>query len=401
MKMNQFRLAVRNLTRRIFRSAALAAALALVVALFFAGAVAMKSISTSIDLGSQRLGADLMVVPEGYEDSARSTLIAGKPSVFYMPEEILHRVRKVQGVKKATPQLFLKSAEFECCTFVDIMLVAFDQETDFTIGSWLKTAIDRPLADRETIIGRSIPVATGLSIKYFGVPLEVVGDLAETGLEYIDHAAFMTMATAREMIRNSRTLPEKPLKDIAEDAISVVLVELDPAITPDRAKVFIEYEIEGVKALTSQDVIGAVKRQLSVLIRTIGGIGLSLWLITMVLIGLVFSMSVNERQREMGLLQAMGAKRKNVFGLVALEAALLSLAGSILGLVVGGGLLIVCREPLRTAFKLPYLWPDARFVFLAGFFAVAAALMSGIVAAAWPAYRISRMEPYLAIRKGE
>ncbi|MDF1578545.1 MAG: FtsX-like permease family protein [Desulfobulbales bacterium] len=398
--MSNFRLALRNLSRRGFRSMALAVALALVVALLFAGAIAMKSISTSITLGSQRLGADLMVVPEGYQDSARATLIAGKPSVFYMPEEILDKVRKVKGVRKATPQLFLKSAEFECCTYVDILLVAFDQESDFTIGSWLKEAIDRPLEDRETIIGRSIPLATGLTMKYFGVPLKVVGDLAETGLEYIDHAAFMTLATAREMIRKSRTMSEKPL-EIGEDEISVVLVQLDPAITPERAKVFVEYEVEGVKALTSQDVIGTVKQQLAVLVRTIGGIGLSLWLITVVLIGLVFSMSVNERQREMGLLQAMGAKRRNIFSLVALEAALLSLAGGLLGLGAGGGLLLACREPLRNAFKLPYLWPDTGFVLLAALSAVIAALTSGVLAAAWPAFRISRMEPYQAIRKGE
>jgi len=400
MQMNNFRLAVKNLSRRGFRSGALATALALVVALLFAGAIAMKSISTSINLGSQRLGADLMVVPEGYEDSARSTLIAGKPSVFYMPEEILDKVRKVKGVRKATPQLFLKSTDFECCTYVDILLVAFDQETDFTIGSWLKEAINRPLLDNETIIGKSIPLATGLTMKYFGVPLTVAGDLSETGLEYIDHAAFITMGTARQMIKNSQTQPESAL-NINEHAISVVLVQLDPTITPERAKVFVEYEIEGVKALTSQDVIGAVKRQLAVLVRTIGGIGLSLWLITIMLIGLVFSMSVNERQREMGLLQAMGAKRRNIFSLVALEAALLSLVGGLLGLAAGSILLLACREPLRNAFKLPYLWPDTSFVILAALLAIIAALASGILAAAWPAYRISRMEPYLAIRQGE
>ncbi|MCL7488993.1 MAG: FtsX-like permease family protein [Desulfobulbaceae bacterium] len=398
--MHPLSLSTKNLTRKGFRSAALVFALALVVCLLFAGAIAVKSVSTSITLGAQRLGADLMIVPEGYEDTARTTLIAGKPSVFYMPESVLDRVRKVKGVRRATPQLFIQSTDFECCTYVDVLLIAFDQQTDFTIGSWLKEAIDRPLADNETIIGRSIPVSTGTTMKYFGTPLTVVGDLATTGLEYIDHAAFMTMATARQMIRNSRVDAEQTL-DIGEDMISTVLVQLDPAITPERAKVFVEYEIEGVKALTSQDVIGSVKRQLQVLIRTIGGIGLSLWLITILLIGIVFSMAVNERKREIGLLRAMGAKRKNIFGMITIEAVLLSLAGGVLGLVAGGFLLIVCREPMRNAFKLPSLWPEPMFIFLAALFAVGAALVSGVVAAAWPAYKSSRMEPYQAIRKGE
>ncbi|HCC54409.1 MAG TPA: hypothetical protein DEQ20_05725 [Desulfobulbaceae bacterium] len=398
--MHQLSLAIRNLSRKSFRSVALALSLALVVGLIFAGAIAMKSISTSITLGAQRLGADLMIVPEGYEDSARSTLIAGKPSVFYMPEAVLAKVRRVKGVLQATPQLFLKSSDFECCTFVDVLLIAFDQQTDFTIGSWLKDAIKRPLADNETIIGRSIPVATGVTMKYFDTPLTVVGDLETTGLEYIDHAAFMTMGTARQMIRNSKKTPDQALK-IGEDVISTVLVQLDPAITPERAKVFVEYEVEGVKALTSQDVIGAVKRQLQVLIQTIGGIGLVLWLITVILIGIVFSMAVNERQREIGLLRAMGARRCDIFSLITIEAALLSLAGGLIGLAAGGGLLLVCREPIRIAFKLPYLWPDTGYILLAALGALAVALISGVAAAAWPAFRSSRMEPYLAIRKGE
>jgi len=360
----------------------------------------MKSIATSITLGAQRLGADLMVVPQGYEDTARSTIIAGKPSVFYMPEKILDQVRRVKGVKHATPQLFIKTADYECCTFVDVLLVAFDQKTDFTIGSWLKDAIDRPLGKNETIIGRSIPVETGLQMDFFGSVLTVVGDLAETGFEYIDHAAFMTMETARELIRNSQTRSEQPLH-IPDDVISTVLVQLDPAVTPERAKVLIEYEIEGVRAIASQDVIGAVKRQLQVLIRTIGAIGLTLWLVTVVLIGIVFSMAVNERQREIGLLRAMGARRQNIFNMITIEAALLSLVGGIVGILAGGGLLLLCKEPLRLAFKLPYIWPDARYVAFAAVLSLCVALASGVAAAAWPAYRSSRMEPYLAIRKGE
>ena len=398
--MYPFLQAARNLTRKGFRSISLALALALVVGLLFAGAIAMKSIATSITLGAQRLGADLMVVPQGYEDTARSTIIAGKPSVFYMPEKILDQVRRVKGVKHATPQLFIKTADYECCTFVDVLLVAFDQKTDFTIGSWLKDAIDRPLGKNETIIGRSIPVETGLQMDFFGSVLTVVGDLAETGFEYIDHAAFMTMETARELIRNSQTRSEQPLH-IPDDVISTVLVQLDPAVTPERAKVLIEYEIEGVRAIASQDVIGAVKRQLQVLIRTIGAIGLTLWLVTVVLIGIVFSMAVNERQREIGLLRAMGARRQNIFNMITIEAALLSLVGGIVGILAGGGLLLLCKEPLRLAFKLPYIWPDARYVAFAAVLSLCVALASGVAAAAWPAYRSSRMEPYLAIRKGE
>ena len=112
-------------------------------------------------------------------------------------------------------------------------------------------------------------------------------------------------------------------------------------------------------------------------------------------------MAVNERQREIGLLRAMGARRQNIFNMITIEAALLSLVGGIVGILAGGGLLLLCKEPLRLAFKLPYIWPDARYVAFAAVLSLCVALARGVAAAAWPAYRSSRMEPYLAIRKGE
>jgi len=95
--MNIWSFTRKNMTRKVFRSGALILAIALVVSLLFAGAISMKSVSASIRLGAQRLGADLMVVPKGSADNARTTLIAGKPSVFYRPETVLDQVRKIKG----------------------------------------------------------------------------------------------------------------------------------------------------------------------------------------------------------------------------------------------------------------------------------------------------------------
>jgi len=403
--MNIWSFTCKNLTRKLFRSGALVLAIALVVSLLFAGAISMKSVSTSIQLGAQRLGADLMVVPKGSADDARTTLIAGKPSVFYMPETVLEQVRKVKGVRRASPQLFIKSSDFECCTFVDVLLVAFDPATDFTVTPWLKDTLKRPLGKNEIVIGRSIPVAIGATMTFYGTKLTVAGDLATTGFQYIDNGAYMTMETAREIIKNSKLQAEGPeaMKPLAieDNAISAVLVELTPDVTPERAQVFIEYEIEGVQGMSAQDVIGTVKKQLYVLLQAIFGLGVALWLITLVLIGIVFSMIVNERQREMGLLRSLGAKRRNIFAIITLESVLLSLVGGVLGIVAGGSVLLVLKHPIKAAFNLPSLWPDTIFIALVAGTALGMALLSGVVAVFYPAYKCSRMEPYAAIRKGE
>lgn len=398
--MNIIYFAIKNIQRKAFRSIALVLSVSLVSGLLFAGSVSMKGVLNSIHLGTQRLGADLMVVPEGQEEKIRSTLIAGKPSVFYMPHDVLDGVRRVKGIKKASPQLFIKSTKYPCCTDVDVLLIAFEPSTDFTITPWLQEAISRPLENDEIIIGRSIPVEKGEKMTFYGKPLTVAGHLSDTGLEYIDHGVFMTMETAKDMIRGSKTKAVEPLR-ISEDSVSAVLAQVDPNISPERAAVFIEYEIKGVKAIASQEVIGSVKKQLFVLLRMILWIGLSLWLITLVMITVVFSMIVNERQREIGILRALGAKKREIFSLITVEAVIISVIGGLTGIVAGGGLLLSLKKPIMAAFKLPYLWPDTTFVIFALGATLSLSIMTGMVAVFYPALRCSRKEPYEAIRQGE
>lgn len=374
--------------------------ISLVSALLFAGIISMKGVFTSIKLGAQRLGADIMVVPEGYEEKARSTLIAGKPSVFYMPGEVLDKVKKIKGVKKASPQLFIKSTSYPCCTYVDVLLVAFEPETDFTVRPWLQETIKRDLSRDEVIIGASIPIRTGEKMTFYGKELTVVGSLSRTGLEYIDHAVYMTMETARDLIKVSKTKSYEPL-DIKENVYSTILVHLEPEISAERVAVFIEYEIKGVKAITSQDVILSVKKQLFALLRTLLALGISLWFVTIILVAIVFSMIVNERQREIGILRSLGAKRFHVFFLIIIEALIISIIGGFIGIITGGVFLLIIKEPIRTAFNLPYLWPGAVFVLATGTIILLISTVTGTVAALYPALRISRMEPYEAIRRGE
>lgn len=398
--MNLYLYAVRNIKRRLFRSIALILSVTLVSGLLFAGAVIMKGVLNSIVLGAKRLGADLMIVPEGYEDKLKTTLIAGTPSVFYMPFENLEKVKRIRGVRAASPQLFLKGTQYECCTQVDSLLIAFDPATDFTIMPWLQESLDHLLAKDEIIIGRSIPVAKGDYMKFYGKSLKVVGNLSDTGLEYIDHGVFMTFETAKDMIKTSKEKAVEPLR-ISEDAISTILVQLNQDISPERAAVFVEYEIEGVKAIASQDIIGGVKKQLYALLRVLLGVGISLWIITIILIAVVFSMIVNERQREIGILRSIGAKRMSVFSLITAEAFIISIIGGITGVVIGAGFLLSLKATIMEIFKLPYLWPDRVFILGAIIVTLLLSVSTGIVAAFYPALRCSRMEPYEAIRKGE
>ncbi len=392
--MSILNLAKRNLKRKPFRSLALIISTSLVSSLLFITIISTKGVITSIDLAVHRLGADMMAVPEGYDEKAYNILIAGKPTVFYLPKGTLDKIRKIKGIKVASPQLFIRSLSHPCCAIADVMLIAFDPETDFTVTPWLKEAIKRNLEKNEVIIGSAINRSK--RIKFYGKEFIVAGQLYRTGLDYIDTAVFMTLESAHEMIKESKEKAFESLL-IEDDVFSAIFIQTDPKIHQERLAILLEHEIKGIRVITSEDIIRSVKRQLYVLIKIFSGMGIIFWIVTLVLIGTIFSLIVNERQREIGILRALGAKKHEIFLLIFAEAFTISLFGGISGILIGAMLLLILKNPIGIAFNLPYLWPNAPFIALSVLGVLILSLLTISFAVFYPALKISRMEPFQAI----
>ncbi len=394
-------LAQKNLRRKVFRSLAIIAAVMVVAATLFSVTTIMESVEQSLERGTARLGADLMVVPEKAETAARTALLTGKPSAFYMDKALVEKIGKIHGVRSVTSQIFLKTSPYACCDVSDLFLIGFDPDNDFTIKPWLTNTLGRPLAADEVIMGRGITAYTvGFTLTFFNRPFKVVGMLEETGMEFIDNSIFISYAGIDRILAQSgkegaASTPIQP------NQISTVLVQVDPELNPDRVSLFIQAEVNGVKAIVTDRVIASVRKQLFVLLKSVLSVSAILWVMALLLIGVVFSMIVNERRRELGIFRAMGAKKSHLFRLIMLEAAILSFLGGAVGIGLGGGVLFLFKDAIYSSLNIPHLWPNtARFVGLIGF-CMLLSLFTGIVAALGPAIRAAMLEPYEAIRGGE
>jgi putative ABC transport system permease protein len=109
------------------------------------------------------------------------------------------------------------------------------------------------------------------------------------------------------------------------------------------------------------------------------------------LIGVVntLMLSVFERTREIGLLRAVGMKRRQVRSMVRSESVVLSVFGALIGIVVGtcmGIALVSALQLTTTAVPVPSL---VVFLVLAG--------ILGLVAATWPARRAAKLDVLAAI----
>ena len=108
------------------------------------------------------------------------------------------------------------------------------------------------------------------------------------------------------------------------------------------------------------------------------------------------SMTVSERAREVGLLRAAGATRRQVNGLIFAQALVIGLAGALLGVVLGFGLAAFVAWYLQAArivpIDAPVITPAAILV------ALAVGTLVTLAAAVEPADRAGRIPPIEALR---
>ncbi len=398
--MNIFSVAFKNLERKATRTWLLFAIVAVVACTLFSATLFLRSIGNALKIGTYRLGADILVVPENAESKAKAALLSGEPTTFLMDRAILDRVRTVEGVKNATPQLFIKPASFTCCYNVDVFLIAYDPATDFTVKPWLEKHLSRKPGLTEIITGREVPVIVGDTIPFYGTNFTVVGTMEPTGMDFFDRSVFMSLDAAYAMAESSRERSPMPIS-IGRDKISTVLVQVQEDITPDRVAIRIEHDIPGIKAISSDTVISTVRRQLTGLMHIILVISIILWFIILLIMAFAFTMIVNERRRELGLLRAMGATKTDIATLILTEAATLSVAGGLAGVMLGFVLLLSLKSTLLHYLKLPYLFPSPANLVVLICAALAIAAGTGLLSALLPAVSAFRQEPYESIRSSE
>jgi putative ABC transport system permease protein len=170
---------------------------------------------------------------------------------------------------------------------------------------------------------------------------------------------------------------------IADGAtIAQVEPELEQVVTPFAA----------ADVLSVDEYKDSIKSQLNVFLLLL--IALLLLSVVIAVLGIAntIALSVLERTRELGLLRAVGMRRRQVRATVRWEAVIISLYGTVLGLafgLVGGwGLVRALRDEGFGVFEVPVV-PFIAVALLGAFV--------GVLASVWPAWRASRMNVLDAI----
>ncbi|HLT57285.1 MAG TPA: FtsX-like permease family protein [Limnochordales bacterium] len=266
-------------------------------------------------------------------------------------------------------------------------------------GSWDEIALGAALA-------RALQVELGDPVYVFAPGTEgwgaaaytLVGLLAFPQTAYEIQAAYLSLEGAQELAAPSAVsrlevhlVPERGVVTdaVIEDAKARAAAALGPAV---RVETWREASPDTAAMLDLMDPAMAV---FSLLIFVLAG----LLVVNTIYLGLV------ERIREFGVIIAVGADRWRVMRMVLAESLVLVAAGTAVGLLTGGLLLVSWADGFRMpgldevlaeaglpAVLYPAVTP-AQVAVTVGF-AVATALM----AALWPAWVAGRLEPVEAMR---
>lgn len=358
------RLALQNLGRHKARTLLLILAVAMASGAIFSSITLHWGIQTSMAVGFARLGADLLIVPQGTLVNLTSALLTAEPNDLSLDATIVTQIAALNGIKRLAPQLIYRTLESgyrspgQADRWVD--LVGFDPEQDLTVMPWLVEKLPRPFQSGDVIVGGQRNHKLNQDIYLYGQRLIVYGRLDRTGVGTHERGLFMGFDTLKQLAAASQGLGVVPLPDPV-GRYSGLLVELQPDATLQQVQFAILAQVPQIKVIVGGSMLTSVRQGLKALFRGILLLMLGMLLGTALLVSVIFSAIVSERRHELGLLSAIGTQQTQILQLMLLESALTTGLGGVSGVMLG---LLLLR--LYQRFLVFYLNSLGIAFFLAG-----------------------------------
>ncbi len=393
-------IAFHNLKRTLFRTVGLILLVAMFAFTLFGGTVLSKSLENGMNGLSKRLGADILAVPYGYEADIQSALLRGEPSTFYFSASTTGKIASVEGVEAVSPQLSIATLSAGCCSY-QLQLIGFEPETDFVIQPWLSSSLDHPLADGEIVVGSNINAKPGQKLRFFNQNFLIAARLDKTGMGF-DTSVFMNLSTAKQVARASERIQAHPVAENA-DLISSVMVKIKNGYdVKDVANNILQaYAKGGVHVVVAKNMISDISgslRRLTTYILALEGV---LWILAVVVLIVVFSVTLNGRKREFSVFRVLGATRSKLVRLILCESCLISVFGTVAGTFAATLIVFPFSTYISSLLGLPYLQPSFGALSMVVALSFLISFAVGPLASTYAAIRIGSSEIYTALREGE
>ena len=395
-----FGFGIRNIRKRPYRSFCLMLAAVIGSYALFVGLVLKASLNNGIGRMQERMGADLMIVPESSEIKARNILLTGEPEFFYMDVSVAKAVADIEGVECATSQFYFTSLSSDCCS-TRVQLIAFDPDTDFVINPWIDERITTDVAGGSVIIGSEVTPLSNGKVKFYGSEYSVAGKLGETATG-LDHSVFMTRDTMHEILNDATDKGYQFLNPEDDSSwVSTVLIRVngDADITEVEKKIY--KNAEGIKFIETDKLISDVTVKLGSVENIINVTLTVLLVFSFLTMILFFSVIFHERKKEFAVLRILGTSSSRICLFSLAEGITIGAAGGIAGLVLGMLTVFPFNHYIENSLDVPYLMPSVLAVILYGLTGVLVTTIFGSVSSFLSTLSLAHAETYYTMRAGE
>lgn len=396
--MNITYLAWRNIVKKPLRTVCLVIVISLFSITVFSGSILVQNLSYGVSNMANKLGADILVVPYGYEKTLETAILRGEPSGFYLKKDLLESIKKVEGIELITPQLFLASLDASCCS-AKVQLIGFEEESDFIVSPWLKDSLSNKLADNEVIVGSKITSDAGEEITFFNQKFQIVTKAQSTGMGF-DTSVFMTMNSARNLLKNNNITQEE--NGDFDEYISSILIRVNPKYNSEELidemvpKYTLGYNLD---FLITKDMMSSIYKWLSSFSNVIYGVSALFWIIGAVVIFTIYFSTINERRREVSILRIIGASKKTLTKMLLLESLMIGVIGGILGIVISLIIIISFKTLIFQSLGLPHLNLSFAYLALCSLLTLILSLSLGLFASIYSVIVVAKSDLHNAIKE--
>ena len=388
-----FGFGIRNIRKRPYRSFCLMLAAVIGSYALFVGLVLKASLNNGIGRMQERMGADLMIVPDSSEIEARNILLTGEPEFFYMDVSVAKAVADIEGVECATSQFYFTSLSSDCCS-ARVQLIAFDPDTDFVINPWIDERITTDVAGGSVIIGSEVTPLSNGKVKFYGSEYSVAGKLGETATG-LDHSVFMTRDTMPEILNDATDKGYQFLNPEDDSSwVSTVLIRVngDADITEVEKEIY--KNAEGIKFIETDKLISDVTVKLGSVENIINVTLTVLLVFSFLTMILFFSVIFHERKKEFAVLRILGTSSSRICLFSLAEGITIGAAGGIAGLVLGMLTVFPFNHYIENSLDVPYLMPSVLAVILYGLTGVLVTTIFGSVSSFLSTLSLAHAETY-------
>ena len=409
-------LAIKNLRRRLVRTALTVTGVGLAVAVAVSLGGFVLGYRQAIDKSIEMFGFQVMIMAKGCPYEAATLMLKGGTGLLYLPSDTYQKVKDDPAIEAITP-IFVGIAQKEAGGIRDegsqktfTVLDGIDVPSFVAMKPWLKFKSGAGYADgkwfdasskNEVVLGyelaeyeqRKVGDSFYATITPFGKPdpvrneFKVVGVLERTGTQD-DGTVFLPIDAARAAFNRPKQLTILGLKLKTFNDANMREFESKWLKLPEVQVVSLQQVKTTLVSLvaTAQTMIAAVA-VIAVIVALIGVINTIL-------------MSVYERTGEIGIMKALGARRSDIFELIWLETLMICLFGSIVGSIgawIGAGLV---EKAIKSLADLGVSGSIVRITPGVIGWAMAGSITLGFFAGLYPAWRAASMRPVDAIREG-